>query len=99
MSPSLIDAMTKAVREGSARIVVVFERRADGGLRVYSDDVPGFVLSHPDAAAVQADVVPALEGIISEMIGRPVSVKFATGQPATLRSDLERREYTTSIAA
>lgn len=99
MSPAQIEAMSEAIRSGSARIVVVFEKRADGGLRVYSDDVPGFVLSHPNVEAVQADVVPALEGIISEMIGQPVSVEFVSGQQSALRSDLERREYATRIAA
>jgi hypothetical protein len=41
---------------GSVKIVVTFERRADGGLRAHSDDVPGFVLSHSDQAAVRSDV-------------------------------------------
>jgi hypothetical protein len=43
------------------KVVVTFEPREGGGLRVYSDDVPGFVLSHKDARAVLADVKPALE--------------------------------------
>jgi len=86
--------MDQPLQSGVAkRIVVVFERRPDGGLRVYSDDVPGFVLSHPDPIAVQADVVPALTGIISEMVGHPVRVEFVSGQPSDLRSGLERREY------
>lgn len=55
--------------------VVVFEKRSDGGLRVYSDDVPGFVLSHSDRALVLSDVRPALETIIGEMVGERVSVQ------------------------
>lgn len=56
------------------KIIVRFEERPDGGLRAWSDDVPGFVLSHPDAEAVLDDVEPALETILSSMYGAPVMV-------------------------
>lgn len=46
-------------------IAVSLERRPDGGLRAWSDDVPGFVLSHKDASAVLRDIKPALEAILS----------------------------------
>lgn len=42
------------------KISVTFERREDGGLRVYSDDVPGLMLSGADPLAVFSDVLPAL---------------------------------------
>lgn len=58
-----------------AWIVVTFEPRSDGGMRAYSDDVPGFVLSHADPKAVLADVKPALEGILSHIYGAPVVVE------------------------
>ena len=63
-------------------ISVYFERRADGGMRVSSVDVPGFVLSHPDADLVFQDVVPALETIVSEMIGKQVRVTL----PSNIRA-------------
>lgn len=53
-------------------ITVVFERREDGGLRVYSEDVPGFVLSHSDAGLILGDVQHALESILSHMHGKPM---------------------------
>ena len=55
-----------------AKIIVTLELREDGGLRAYSDDVPGFVLSHHDARAVISDIQPALETILSAMWGFPV---------------------------
>lgn len=55
-------------------ISVVFENRPDGGIRVYSDDVPGFVLSHADKTAFLSDVRPALETIIGEMVGYKVLI-------------------------
>lgn len=54
------------------KIVVILESRPDGGLRAYSDDAPGFVLSNPDRSAVMADIQPALEVILSAMWGVPV---------------------------
>ena len=57
------------------KVVVTFERREDGGLRVYSDDVPGFVLSHSDPMTVLGDVKPALERILSYMHGVPIEVR------------------------
>jgi hypothetical protein len=53
-------------------ITVIFERRQDGGLRAYSDDVPGFVLSHSNVELLLRDVQPALEGILSHLHGKPV---------------------------
>jgi len=58
-----------------AKFVVTFEPREDGGLRAWSNDVPGFVLSHSDAMAVLADVKPALETILSHLYGEPVQVE------------------------
>lgn len=47
---------------------------ADGRLRVWSPDVPGFLLSHHDQAAVLADIAPALETILGERWGGRVRV-------------------------
>lgn len=58
--------MTEAV---SFKIVVNVEVRADGGLRVWSADVPGLVLSHKDPRKVIDDIKPALETILSEHMG------------------------------
>ncbi|WP_129396420.1 hypothetical protein [Methylovirgula ligni] len=55
-----------------AKIVVKFERREDGGLRAYSDDVPGFVLSNKNPELVLADIVPTLEFMLSAIWGESV---------------------------
>jgi hypothetical protein len=69
----------------------------DGGLRVWSADLPGFVLSHSDCEAVFADIGPALETILSDLLGSHVRVGPAEG----LREHLENRglipSYGTSI--
>lgn len=52
---------------------MTLEPRGDGGLRAYSKEVPGFVLSHPDPQAVISDIIPALELMLSEMWGGKVT--------------------------
>ena len=55
--------------------MVTFEGREDGGLKAYSDDVPGFDLSHFAPDVVVRDVKPALEGILSRWLKEPVVVE------------------------
>lgn len=78
--------MTAGRPSRSFKIVVFFERRVDGGVRAWCDDVPGFVLSHRNADAVLADVQPALEGILSAQLGE----KIITTQLTDLRDELVR---------
>lgn len=82
------------------RIWVTFEKRPDGGLRVSSPDVPGFRLSHSDPALVTADIIPALETIIGELIGRLVRVRMASrlSLPDQASSQTSA-QYETKIAA
>ena len=56
----------------SERATIIIERREDGGLRVYSDDIPGLILSHSDPRKVLADIAPALE-VIAPWITAPPS--------------------------
>ena len=42
-------------------ISIFLQRRSDGGLRVWSHQVPGLILSHSDPQKVMADVMPALD--------------------------------------
>jgi hypothetical protein len=58
----------------SFKLTVCFERRPDGGLRAYSDDVPGLVLSHADAGAVLDDVTTAIEVILSHRLNSGIDV-------------------------
>ncbi|MFT4251392.1 MAG: hypothetical protein QM608_02790 [Caulobacter sp.] len=51
--------------EQSFKVTVRFQRRPDGGLRAWSDDVPELVLSNRDPEKVMADIVPAIEAILS----------------------------------
>jgi hypothetical protein len=61
------------------KIVVTLEPREDGGLYAYSNDVPGFVLSHSNPEAVRADIKPAREGILTHLLKTPVTVKELGG--------------------
>jgi len=56
---------------GMKRLTVFFEPRPDGGLRVWSDDLPGLVLSGPDRDAVLDD----LPAILKELPWPPIPNK------------------------
>ncbi len=58
--------------EQFAKIRVTIEHRPGGGLRAYSADVPGFVLSHQNSELLLADVRPAIETILSAMWGMKI---------------------------
>jgi hypothetical protein len=58
------------------KITVCFEARADGGLRAYSDDVPGLILSSIDIDGVIEDVPTALSVILSERLGAEIEVEL-----------------------
>jgi len=67
--------MATAAPIGQAfKVLVTFESRGDGGLRAYSDDVPGFVLSNQSCDVVLSGVEPTLETILSAMVGAPIRV-------------------------
>jgi len=56
------------------KLTVCFEARPDGGLRAYSDDVPGLVLSSPDIEGVLEDVTEVLRVILSERLNADIEV-------------------------
>lgn len=64
-----------APQTSNFKLRVNFEPRGDGGLRAYSDDVPGFVLSYSDCDTALDAVVPVLETILSEMFNGQVVVR------------------------
>ena len=74
-----------------SKVEVTFERRADGGLRASSEDVPLLQLSHLNPQAVVDSVKPALEGIISSLTGHNVQVQ------QLLRFSLKDNEQTQTI--
>ncbi len=71
------------------KVSVMFERREDGGLRVYSNEVPGLILSGPDPELVFNDVVPALESLFKH--NEELDVEF--GQAMSLRYALQDRGF------
>ena len=45
------------------KLTLTLERREDGGLRVYSDDVPGLILSGRNPDKVMATVLDAINAL------------------------------------
>lgn len=48
-------------------ITVALEDREDGGLRVFSDDLPGLILSGPHRQKVIETIVPAMTAILEHL--------------------------------
>jgi hypothetical protein len=61
------------------RITLHLERRDDGGLCVYSPDVPGLVLAHADPHKVFADIGLALEAVLPDMAINPTRATRVPG--------------------
>lgn len=58
------------------KVTVRVEMRDDGGVRVWSEDLPELVLSHADADQVYADVPRAIEAILSDRFGAAVRAEI-----------------------
>jgi hypothetical protein len=69
-------------------LIVRFEPREDGGLIATCDQVPNFYLSHSDAKVVWADVIPALEAILSPMYGMEMTVRWLPAPDESLGKQL-----------
>jgi hypothetical protein len=100
-------AMSDIHRDQSIKVTVHFERREDGGLTVWSDDLPGLTLSHRDPALVLEDVPSAIAGLVTDMLGERVRVEPLVGlhealhPEAATKPDIPSgtREYVSRIAA
>ena len=66
--------MASHAPHGPFIIYVKFDVREDGGLRASCERIPPFLLSHSNHDQVRADVVPALQTILSEMYGMAMTV-------------------------
>jgi len=63
------------------KIIVKAQRREDGGVRVWSDHVPGLVLSGRDPERVLADIEPALKAILEARLHCKVNLQQLEPMP------------------
>jgi hypothetical protein len=66
-------------------VTVTLEDRADGGLRVYSEDLPGLILSGPDRESVGEKIAPAIAALFEHKGFRGVIVRAAQPLSAVLQ--------------
>jgi hypothetical protein len=52
------------MRQIEQRVTITIEPRGDGGLRIWSDELPGLVLSAKDQRAVLLDLSTAIVGLL-----------------------------------
>jgi len=58
-------------------VCVSLEDREDGGLRVFSDELPGLILSGHDKKAVLEKIAPAIAALLKAAKGWDVCVRAA----------------------
>lgn len=63
-------SMTECKPTWSGPLTIVLERREDGGLHVYSNELPGLILSSAQPAKLMADVIPAINALIERGAAR-----------------------------
>jgi hypothetical protein len=73
--------------ESVVKISVTIEKRDDGGLYVYSNELPGFVLSHKNPQLVFKDIEIALSVFLSKKLDRTLAVKPLVGFREALEQD------------
>lgn len=84
MSTMLAEQMTHA-QTLLTIVTVTLEDREDGGLRVYSDDLPGLILSGPDRDSVSEKIAPAIQALFEYKGFRGVIVRAAQPLNAVLK--------------
>jgi len=98
-------SLDPSMRDQLLKVTVHFDRRDDGGLSIWSEDLPGLHLSHSDPSRVIEDVKPVLEGLLTDMLGERVSVQPLVGIREALSKHEVReeptgiREYATRLIA
>jgi hypothetical protein len=75
----------------SFKVTVRLQRRPDGGLRAWCDEVPELVLSHSDPSKVLADIGPAIETILSARLQAAVKAERLVAFPGRDRIAVPER--------
>jgi hypothetical protein len=71
-------------------VTVTLQSREDGGLRVYSDDLPGLILSGSDRGHVVSKIAPAIQVLFERKGYRQVLVRPAKALSELLHLDGKR---------
>jgi TctA family transporter len=67
-------------------VTVTLQDREGGGLEVFSDDLPGLILSGPDRDKVAAAIIPAIEALFKYRGFERVRVRATTPVSQVLQS-------------
>src|SRR5438270_403102 len=88
-------------------LTVTLEDRDDGGLRVYSDDLPGLILSGEDKQAVCEAIAPAITAIFSRQglegvvvrPATPISEVLKRKSPRELNVHVQHQQFVVEVPA
>lgn len=87
MTPDPEDTLAQQEVEGRKDFTIHGSWRSDGGLRIFSDDIPGLILSSADPVAVLGDLGPALIELLARRPEHFGHVTPAEDHAAYLASD------------
>jgi len=77
-------------RQTFAVVSVTIEDRDDAGLRVFSDDLPGLILSGQDRAKVLRSIAPAIQALFEHKGLTSVTVHATTSLDGLLKKPSPR---------
>jgi len=88
-------------------VTVTLADREDGGLRVYSDDLPGLILSGNTKQDVLAKTAPAIQAlfehkgigrVISVRAAKPLSEVFKSASPRAMDLHIQHEHFVVEVA-
>src|ERR1700681_3526420 len=89
-------------------VTVTLADREDGGLHVYSDDLPGLILSGVGRSEVIAKIVPAIQtlfehkginGVISIRAAQPINEVFKSSSPRDMDLQIQHERFVVELTA
>jgi|SRR5579862_3013593 len=95
------DVMERHMGRRVAVVTVTLEDRPDGGLRVYSEVLPGLILSGPDRHAVGEAIAPAIQALFEhqgyQIVGvfpnQPIPEVMKTPSPRTVDMHVHEEQF------
>jgi hypothetical protein len=86
-------------------VTVTFSDREGGGLSIYSDDLPGLILSGDNHDAVAKKIVPAIRALfeykgfskIKVMAAKPISEILRTVRPSDVDLHVQHEQFVVEI--
>ena len=99
------DTMERHMGRRVAVVTVTLEDRSDGGLRVFSEVLPGLILSGPDKRAVAESIAPAIQALFEhqgyQILGvhphQPIPEVMKAPSPRTIDMHVHEEQFVVEL--